>query len=156
VIPSYPGLYRPDLHCWGEWSGIHYVAFTKIPRGHRRSLGFSSLINTIPLPTERVTNKSNTKEPRHPASAEQVLCPNPINDTTAKPTTPQVPIINQLRTPIPPSWLYYFPVWSSNEQVLMERCSGNSLSPLKYHKFIIIIKISSTYHKCSHHVHWLK
>jgi hypothetical protein len=37
------------------------------------------------------------KEPRHPASAEQVLCPDPIDGTTAKPTTPQVPLINQLR-----------------------------------------------------------
>jgi hypothetical protein len=39
----------------------------------------------------------NTKEPRHPASAEQVLCPDPIDGTTVKPTTPQVPLINQLR-----------------------------------------------------------
>jgi hypothetical protein len=37
------------------------------------------------------------KEPRHPASAEPVLCPDPIDGTTAKPTTPQVPLINQLR-----------------------------------------------------------
>jgi hypothetical protein len=44
-----------------------------------------------------VTNKSKTNEPRHPASAEQVLCLDPIDATTAKPTTPQVPQINQLR-----------------------------------------------------------
>jgi hypothetical protein len=25
-------LYRPDLHYRGEWPGIHYVAFTKIPQ----------------------------------------------------------------------------------------------------------------------------
>jgi hypothetical protein len=43
------------------------------------------------------TNKSDMKEPRHPASAEQVLCPDPIGSTTAKPTTPLVPLINQLR-----------------------------------------------------------
>jgi hypothetical protein len=36
------------------------------------------------------------KEPRHLASAEQVLCSDPINDK-AKLTTPQVPLINQLR-----------------------------------------------------------
>jgi hypothetical protein len=88
MIPSQPGLYRPDLHYRGEWPGIHYVAFTKILRDHSRPLGFSSLINIIPLPTRRVTNKSNTKEPRHPASAEQVLCLDPIDGTTAKPTTP--------------------------------------------------------------------
>jgi hypothetical protein len=32
-----------------------------------------------------------------PASAEQVLYPDPIDDPTAKPTTPLVPLINQLR-----------------------------------------------------------
>jgi hypothetical protein len=32
-----------------------------------------------------------------PASAEQVLCLDPIDDNTAKPTTPLVPLINQLR-----------------------------------------------------------
>jgi hypothetical protein len=66
-------------------------------RGHSCPLGLSSLINTIPLPTGRVTNKSNTKEPRHPVFVEQVLCPDPIDGTTAKPTTPQVLLINQLR-----------------------------------------------------------
>jgi hypothetical protein len=51
----------------------------------------------IPLPIGRVTNKSNTKEPRHQASTEQVLCSDPIDGRTAKPTTPQVPLISQLR-----------------------------------------------------------
>jgi hypothetical protein len=37
------------------------------------------------------------KEPLQPASTEQVLCPDPIDGPTAKPTTPQVPLINQLR-----------------------------------------------------------
>jgi hypothetical protein len=45
----------------------------------------------------RVTNKSNTKEPRHPASVEQVLCPDPIVGMTVKPATPQVHLIIQLR-----------------------------------------------------------
>jgi hypothetical protein len=31
-----------------------------------------------------VTNKSKTKEPRHSASAEQALCLDPIDGTTAK------------------------------------------------------------------------
>jgi hypothetical protein len=97
MIPSQLGFVRPHLHYRGEWPGIHYVVFTKIPRGHSHPLGFSSLINTVPLPTGRVTNKSNTKVPRHPASVEQVLCPDPIDGTTAKSTTPQVPLINQLR-----------------------------------------------------------
>jgi hypothetical protein len=32
-----------------------------------------------------------------PASIEQVLCPDPIDGPTAKPTTPLVPLINELR-----------------------------------------------------------
>jgi hypothetical protein len=32
VIPSQPGLYKTDLHYLGEWPGIHYIAFTKIPQ----------------------------------------------------------------------------------------------------------------------------
>jgi hypothetical protein len=44
-----------------------------------------------------VTNKTKSKEPPQPTSAEQVLCPDPIDGPMAKPTTPQVPLINQLR-----------------------------------------------------------
>jgi hypothetical protein len=44
-----------------------------------------------------VTNKTKSKEPRQPASAEQVLCLDPMDGPMAKPTTPQVPLINQLR-----------------------------------------------------------
>jgi hypothetical protein len=97
MIPFQLGLYRPDLHYRGEWLGIHYVAFTKIPRGYSRPLGFSSLINTVLLPTRRVTHKTKSKEPRQSASVEQVLCSDPIDGPMAKPTTPQVPLINQLR-----------------------------------------------------------
>jgi hypothetical protein len=38
-MPSQPRLYRPDLHYQGEWPGIHYVAFTKIPMVCSRPLG---------------------------------------------------------------------------------------------------------------------
>jgi hypothetical protein len=37
------------------------------------------------------------KEPLQPTSAEQVLCPDPIDGPTAKPTIPLVALINQLR-----------------------------------------------------------
>jgi hypothetical protein len=37
------------------------------------------------------------KEPLQPASIEQVLCLDPIDGPTAKPTTPRIPLINQLR-----------------------------------------------------------
>jgi hypothetical protein len=77
--------------------GFTMLPLQRFPRGRSRPLGFSSLINIVTLPRGRVTNKSNTKEPQHLASVEQVLCPDPIDGTTAKPTTPQVPLINQLR-----------------------------------------------------------
>jgi hypothetical protein len=150
------GSSLPIDHSRGGPARYHYVAFTKIPRGRSRPLGFSSLINTVPLHAGGVTNKSKTNEPRHPAAVEQVLCLDPIDGTTAKPTIPQVPIINQLRASIPPSWLYCFLGWSSNEQVLTERYSGNNPCPLKCHKSIIITRITSSYYKYSHHVHWFK
>jgi hypothetical protein len=43
-----------------------------------------------------VTNKTKSKEPWQPALVEQVMCPDPIDGLMAKPTTPQVPLINQL------------------------------------------------------------
>jgi hypothetical protein len=87
----------PIDHFQADLAESHYIAFTKIPRGHSRPLGFSNLINTILLPKGRVTNKTKSKEPRQPASVEQVLCPDLIDGPTAKPTTPHVPLINQLR-----------------------------------------------------------
>jgi hypothetical protein len=119
----------------------------RFPRGYSRPLGFSSLINIVPLPTGGVTNKSKMNEPRHPASAEQVLCLDPIDGTTMKPTTPQVSLITQLRASYTTLMVVLFPGWSSNEHVLTERYSGNSPSPLKCHKFIIISRITSLYHK---------
>jgi hypothetical protein len=44
-------------------------------------------------PAGGVTNKSKTNEPRHLASTEQVLYPDPIDGTTAKSTTRQVSLI---------------------------------------------------------------
>jgi hypothetical protein len=44
------GFARLDLHYRGEWPGIHYVAFTKIPLLCSCSLGFTSRTNTILLP----------------------------------------------------------------------------------------------------------
>ena len=48
-------------------------------------------MNTIHLPIGRVTN--NSVQPWQ----SKYLCPDPIDGTTAKQTTPQVPLINQLR-----------------------------------------------------------
>jgi hypothetical protein len=85
-------------HYQGEYARFHYVAFTKkFPRGHSHPLDFSSLINTSLLPIGRVTNKTKSKEPRQPASVEQVPCLDPIDGPMAKPTTTQAPLINQLR-----------------------------------------------------------
>jgi hypothetical protein len=62
---------------WGTWR-----QFTRRPRDPP---GFET-------PT-----KTKSKEPQQSTSIEQVLCPNPIDGTTAKPTIPQVPLINQRR-----------------------------------------------------------
>jgi hypothetical protein len=91
------GALLPIDHYLGDLAGCHNIAFTKISRGHNRLLGFFSLINTISLPTRMVSNKTKSKEPWQPASVEQVLCPDPIDGTMTEPTTPQVPLINQLR-----------------------------------------------------------
>jgi hypothetical protein len=96
VIPSQPGLYRPDLHYRGEWPGIYCVAFTKIPLVCNFSSGFTSRTNTVLL-LRWVTNKTKLNKPRHPPLAGQSLFLAPIDGPTAKPTTPQVHIINQLR-----------------------------------------------------------
>jgi hypothetical protein len=77
------------------------------------------------------------KELWHPVSVEHVLCLNPIDGTTAKPTTPQVLLINQLRESHTTLMVVLFSGCSSSEQVLTERYSGNNPSPLKYHKFIV-------------------
>jgi hypothetical protein len=37
-------------HYQGDVAGSHYVAFTKTSMVHNYSLGFSSRINTVPLP----------------------------------------------------------------------------------------------------------
>jgi hypothetical protein len=71
-----------------------------------------------------------TKEPQHPVLVEQVLCPDLIDDTTAKQTTPQVLIINQLRVSHTTLMAILFFWVSSNEQVLTERYSGISPSAL--------------------------
>jgi hypothetical protein len=55
------GSSLPINHYQGDLAGSHYIAFTKVPRGHSRPLGFSSLINTVHLPKGRVTNKTKLR-----------------------------------------------------------------------------------------------
>jgi hypothetical protein len=40
MIPSQPRLYKPNLLYRSEWSGIHYVAFTKIPERSQQPVRF--------------------------------------------------------------------------------------------------------------------
>jgi hypothetical protein len=40
----------PIDHYLGGLTGYHYVAFTKTPLVHRRSLGFASRTNAVHLP----------------------------------------------------------------------------------------------------------
>jgi hypothetical protein len=93
------GLQDPIFITEVNGSGYTTQPLQRFPRGHSRPLDFSSLINTVLIPIGRVTNKTKSKEPRQLASTAQVLCPDPIDGPTAKPTTPQVPLINQLRAP---------------------------------------------------------
>jgi hypothetical protein len=55
------GSSLPIDHYQGDLAGSQYVAFTKIPRGHSRLLGFSILINIIHLPKGRVINKTKSR-----------------------------------------------------------------------------------------------
>jgi hypothetical protein len=97
VIPVLPGDHdSPLITTKVTWEGLTMLPLQRFPRGHSRPLGFSSLINIVLLPIGRVTNKIESKEPQQPTSAEKVLCPDPIDDPTVKPTTPQVPLINHL------------------------------------------------------------
>jgi hypothetical protein len=91
------GSIKPSNTTKVSRQGFTMKPLQRFPRGRSHPLGFSTLINTVPLPIGGVTNKSKTNESRHPALVEQVLCQNPIDGTTAKPTTPQVLLINQLR-----------------------------------------------------------
>jgi hypothetical protein len=75
------------------------------------------------------------------------MCPNPIDGTTVKQTTPQVPLIRQLRVSHTTLIVVLFSRVVIQRIGHMERYSRNSLSPLWCHKFIIISKITSSYHK---------
>jgi hypothetical protein len=95
VIPFQPGLYRPDLHYQGEWPGIHYVAFTKIPLVYSCSLGF---IQTQYTSLRWVTNKTKSKEPLHPNLSKASTTPRHLLTALWQSQLhPQVHLINQLR-----------------------------------------------------------
>ena len=83
-------------HYLGGLTGYHYVPLQRFPRGHSRPLGFSSLINTVPLPKGRVTNKTKSRTSATSLGRASTV-PDPIDGPTTKPTTPLVSLINQLR-----------------------------------------------------------
>jgi hypothetical protein len=62
-----------------------------LPEGYQLRLG------VLGVPLIMVPDKNQIKEPLQPTSAEQLLCLDPIDGPTAKPTTPLVLLINQLR-----------------------------------------------------------
>ena len=48
VIPSLARACKTLIHSRGEWPGIHYEAFTKIPRGCSHPLGFLNAPHSSP------------------------------------------------------------------------------------------------------------
>jgi hypothetical protein len=141
-------------HYQGDLAGSHYVAFIKTHLVHSCSLGFATRANAVHLP-RWVTNKAKSNEPLHPPWQSEHYAPAPIDGPLAKPTTP-LGSSNYLAKGV----LFHhhgctvIPGGHSTNRSLRRGTQENGLSPLKYHK--IIIEITSSYHKYSHHVHWLK
>jgi hypothetical protein len=153
MIPFQPRLYRPDLHYQGEWPGIHYVVFTKTPLVHSCSLGFASRTNAV-HPPRLVTNKTKSNEPLYPPWQSEHYAPAPIDGPPAKPTTPLGSSNYSAKgVPFHPHGCTVIPGGYSTNRSLRRGTQENGLSPLEYHKTISIIKITVSYHKCSHHVH---
>jgi hypothetical protein len=154
VIPFQPGLYRPDLHYQGEWSGIHYVAFTKTPLVHSCSLGFASRTNAVHSP-RWVTKKTKSKEPLHPKLGRASTTPRPpLTALWQSQLHPQVHLINQLRgVPFHPHGCTVILGGHSTNRSFRRGTQEKGLSPLRYHNIIHIIRIAVSYHKCSRHVH---
>jgi hypothetical protein len=83
VIPSLARACKTLVHSWGEWPGIHYEAFTKIPWGCSRPLGFLNVPHSSPRD--------------NPPSAERAAYTEPHWRHDDEGNYTSVPLINQLR-----------------------------------------------------------
>jgi hypothetical protein len=124
----------PIDHYLGGPAGHHYIAFTKIPRGYSRPLGFLNAPHSSPRGKPKLGRASRIH--RAPLTARRLSELHPgSSNYSAK------------GTPFHPHGCTVFLGRSSNEQVLTERHSKNRSSPLKGHKYNIIIKEGKTvYH----------
>jgi hypothetical protein len=143
----------PIDHYQGDLAGSHYVAFTKTPLVHSCSLGFASCTNAVHLP--KVSDEQNQIEwTSAPPLAERALRPGPHWRPSGKANyTPGSSNYLAKGVPFHPHGCTVIPGGHSTNMSLRRCTQENGLSPLEYHN--IIIGITSSYHKCSHHVHWL-
>jgi hypothetical protein len=77
VIPSIAQACKTLIHSRGEWSGIHYEAFTKIPSGCSRPLGFLNVLHSSPRGNPPSVERAAYTEPhwRHDGEANYTLVP---------------------------------------------------------------------------------
>jgi hypothetical protein len=92
-----------------------------------------------------------------PTLAERALRLDPIDGPPAKPTTPPGSSNYSAKgIPFHPHGCIVIPGGHSTNRSLRRGTQEKGLRPLEYHKIINIIKITISYHKGSHHVHWFK
>jgi hypothetical protein len=132
------GALLPIDHYLGGLAGYHYVAFTKIPLVYSCSLGFTKWTSTPTLSRASTMPRPPLMPQRQSQLHPQV---HPINQLRASHTTLMVVLFSRVVIQ-----------WTGPYGEVL----GKQPESPKYHVFIIIIKITSSYHKCSHHVHWLK
>jgi hypothetical protein len=77
VIPSLARACKTLIHSLGEWPGIHYEAFTKIPWGCSRPLGFLNVLYSSPRGNPPSAEWAAYTEPhwRHDDEANYTLVP---------------------------------------------------------------------------------
>jgi hypothetical protein len=77
VIPFLARACKTLIHSQGEWPGIHYEAFTKIPWGCSRPLGFLNIPHSSPRGNPLLAERATYTEPHwwHDGEANYTLVP---------------------------------------------------------------------------------
>jgi hypothetical protein len=77
VIPSLARACKTLIHSRGEWPGIHYKAFTNIPWGCSRPLGFLNVPHSSPRGNPPLAERATYTKPhwRHDGKANYTLVP---------------------------------------------------------------------------------
>ena len=130
----------PIDHYLGGLAGHHYVAFTKIPRGCSRPLGFLNVPHSSPRGEPELGRASRIH--RAPLTARRLSELHPgSSNYSAK------------GIPFHPHGCTVFPGGHPTNRSLRRGTRETARAPLKYHQSNIIIIETTSYHKCSHHVH---